>query len=42
VEVTATKLPEDPEQVPAAVEVFTGDELQSRGMRDLRSALSLT
>jgi len=41
VEVTATKLPEDPEQVPAAVEVFTGDELQSRGMRDLSSALSL-
>lgn len=41
VEVTATKLPEDPEQVPAAVEVFTGDELQSKGMRDLRGALSL-
>ena len=41
VEVTATKLPEDPEQVPAAVEVFTGDELHSKGMRDLRSALSL-
>ena len=40
VEVTATRLPEDPERVPAAIEVFTGDELRARGARDLRSALS--
>jgi iron complex outermembrane receptor protein len=42
VEVTATRLPEDPEEVPAAIEVFSGDELNARGARDLRSALSLT
>jgi iron complex outermembrane recepter protein len=41
IEVTATRLPEDPEDVPAAIEVFTGDELRARGVRDLRSALSL-
>src|SRR5512146_3264874 len=40
VEVTATRLPEDPERVPAAIEVFTGDELQARGARDLQGALS--
>src|SRR5512132_699893 len=40
IEVTATRLPEDPEDVPAAIEVFTGDELRARGVRDLRSALS--
>jgi outer membrane receptor protein involved in Fe transport len=34
-------LPEDPENVPAAIEVFTGDELSARGARDLHSALSL-
>src|SRR5215475_1676326 len=40
VEVTATRLPEDPAAVPAAIEVFTGDELRARGVRDLRSALA--
>lgn len=41
VEVTATRLPEDPENVPAAIEVVSGDELTARGATDLRSALSL-
>jgi iron complex outermembrane receptor protein len=41
VEVTATRLPEDPESVPAAIEVFDGDQLSARGARDLRSALAL-
>src|SRR5260370_18539173 len=41
VEVTATRLPESPDKVPAAIEVFTGDELRARGVRDLRSALAL-
>src|SRR6266850_4400664 len=41
VEVTATRIPEDPEKVPAAIEVFTGDELTDWGARDLRSALAL-
>jgi len=40
VEVTATRLPEDPEKVPAPIEVFTGEELQARGARDLRTALA--
>jgi outer membrane receptor protein involved in Fe transport len=40
VEVTATRAPEDPEDVPAAIEVFSGEELRERGARDLRSALS--
>lgn len=41
IEVTATRLPESPDTVPAAIEVFTGDELKIRGVRDLRSALAL-
>jgi len=40
VEVTATRLPEDPEEVPTPIEVITGDELRARGARDLRTALS--
>src|SRR5256886_17206663 len=40
VEVTTTRLPEDPQGVPSAVEVFNGDELRNRGYHDLRSALS--
>jgi len=40
VEVTATRLPEDPQDVPTAVEVFNGDELRNRGYHDLRSALT--
>ena len=39
-EVTTTRLPEDPQDVPSAVEVFNGDELRNRGYHDLRSALS--
>jgi iron complex outermembrane receptor protein len=41
IEVTATRVPEDPENVPAAIEVFSRDELNARGARDLPSALSL-
>jgi outer membrane receptor protein involved in Fe transport len=41
VEVTATRLPEDPEKVPVTIEVFTGEELGARGIRDLSSALAL-
>lgn len=40
IEVTATRTPEDPEKVPAPIEVFTGDELALRGATDLRSALA--
>jgi len=40
VEVTTTRLPEDPEEDPAPIEVFTGEELSGRGTRDLRTALS--
>ncbi len=41
IEVTATRLPEDPEKVPAAIEVFSGEELGARGIRDLRGVLGL-
>lgn len=41
IEVTATRLPEDPEKVPVTIEVFTGEELGQRGIRDLSSALAL-
>ncbi|HEU5402473.1 MAG TPA: TonB-dependent receptor [Terriglobales bacterium] len=41
VEVTATKTPEDPESVPAGIQVFPGDELESRGATDLHGALAL-
>lgn len=41
IEVTATRLPEDPEKVPVTIEVFTGEELGMRGIRDLSSALAL-
>jgi len=41
VEVTATRIAEDPEEVPAAVEVVSGEELRLRGATDLRSALAL-
>src|SRR5258708_35153354 len=40
VEVTTTRLPEDPQDVPSAVEVFNGGELRNRGDHDFRSALS--
>ncbi len=41
IEVTATRLPEEPQEVPAAIEVLSGEALRARGVRDLRSALSL-
>ncbi len=41
IEVTATRLPEDVEPVPAAISIVTGDELAARGATDLASALSL-
>jgi iron complex outermembrane receptor protein len=41
IEVTATRMPEDPVDVPVSIEVFTGDELLDRGATDLRSALAL-
>ncbi|HXN21428.1 MAG TPA: TonB-dependent receptor [Candidatus Dormibacteraeota bacterium] len=41
IEVAATRLPEDPSEVPTAIEVFSGDELAARGVRDLRTALSV-
>ena len=40
VEVTTTRLPEDPHEDPAPIEVITGDELRARGATDLRTALS--
>jgi iron complex outermembrane receptor protein len=41
IEVTATRLPEDPSKVPVTIEVFTGEELGMRGIRDMGSALAL-
>jgi iron complex outermembrane recepter protein len=41
IEVTATRVPEDVEPVPAAISIVTGDELAARGATDLASALSL-
>lgn len=41
VEVTATRVPEPPDEVPAAIEVFTGEELRDRNATDLRRALAL-
>src|SRR6195256_6598089 len=40
VEVTTTRLPEDPQDVPSAVEVFNGDELRNRANHAWRSALT--
>jgi outer membrane receptor protein involved in Fe transport len=40
IEVTATRVPEDPAKVPAAIQVFDRDELAARGASDLRSALA--
>ncbi len=40
IEVTATRTPEDPAEVPAPIEVFTAEELSARGATDLRSALA--
>jgi len=41
VEVVATRIPEQAEEVPMSVEVITGDELRDWGATDLRSALAL-
>ena len=41
VEVVATRIPEAPDEVPAAIEVITGDELRDRGVIDLKGALAL-
>ncbi|MBV8201687.1 MAG: TonB-dependent receptor [Acidobacteria bacterium] len=39
-QVTATRVPEDVEQVPASVTVITGEEIRARGATDLATALS--
>src|SRR4029079_13006778 len=41
VALVATKGPEAPHDVPASIEVLTGDELRARGATSLRDALSL-
>jgi outer membrane receptor protein involved in Fe transport len=41
VEVVATKVPESPHEVPASIEVFTGDQLHDLGATTLRDAMSL-
>jgi len=41
VEVTATRFPEDPAQVPASITVLTAQDLADRGATDLREALAL-
>ncbi len=41
VEVTATRVPEPLDRVPASISLVTGEELRARGANDLRTALSL-
>ena len=41
IEVTATRIPENVDQVPAHLTIIQGDELRTRGVTDLRTALSL-
>jgi outer membrane receptor protein involved in Fe transport len=41
VEVVATRVPESPDEVPASIDVLTGDELRDRGVTDLHEALNL-
>ncbi len=41
VEVVATRLPESPDEVPAAIEVLTGEDLKSLGAATLKDALAL-
>jgi outer membrane receptor protein involved in Fe transport len=41
VEVVATRLPESPDDVPAAIEVLTGDDLKGLGATTLKDALAL-
>jgi outer membrane receptor protein involved in Fe transport len=42
VEVVATRLPEPPHDVPAPIEVLTGEDLRNRGATTLRDALALS
>lgn len=41
IEVVATRLPESPHAVPAAIEVISGADLRARGVTTLRDALAL-
>ncbi len=41
VEVTATRVPEDPGDVPASITVVSGEDLRNSGALDLRQALSM-
>ncbi|MEO5762609.1 MAG: TonB-dependent receptor [Vicinamibacteria bacterium] len=41
VQVTATRIPESVDDVPASIQVITSDELRDRGATDLKSALAL-
>ncbi|MEA2563254.1 MAG: iron complex outerrane recepter protein [Acidobacteriota bacterium] len=41
IQVTATRVPEDVEAVPASVTIISGDELRARGATDLPNALAL-
>ena len=41
IEVTATRVPEPVDDVPASISVVTGEELRARGAIDLRTALAL-
>ena len=41
IQVTATRVPEDVEAVPASVTIISGDELRARGVTDLPNALSV-
>jgi iron complex outermembrane receptor protein len=41
IEVVATRLPETPHDVPASIEVITGETLRARGVTSLRDALAL-
>ena len=41
IEVTATRVPEATESVPAMITIITGNELRARGATNLPSALSL-
>src|SRR5947199_3568791 len=41
IQVTATRMPEDVETVPASVTVISGEDLAARGATDLQSALAL-
>jgi iron complex outermembrane receptor protein len=40
IQVTATRVPEDVEPVPASITVITGEEMRARGATDLATALS--